>query len=187
MEIISRKDAKSKDLKHYFTGTPCKNGHVSERFTCDFNCVECRRDRGKSEDRKLYIKNYYSKNSSLIKGRSIEYYKNNTAKCNASSTEYNRNNPEKKAVTNQKYSRNHKGSVNAKTAKRHAGKINRTPSYANLSAIRLFYKNCPLGYVVDHVIPLQGKLVSGFHIETNLQYLTNSENCSKGNKFNANN
>jgi len=33
-------------------------------------------------------------------------------------------------------------------------------------------------------VPLQGKLVSGFHVHTNLQIITKTENNSKGNKFN---
>lgn len=61
-------------------------------------------------------------------------------------------------------------------------KIDRTPSWADLTKIKEIYNNCPKGYHVDHIVPLQGELVSGLHVENNLQYLTMSENCSKGNK-----
>ncbi len=36
---------------------------------------------------------------------------------------------------------------------------------------------------VDHVIPLQGKNVSGLHIPANLQILTATANMKKGNKY----
>lgn len=52
-----------------------------------------------------------------------------------------------------------------------------------MEKIRLFYDACPSGMVVDHVIPLQGALVSGLHVEYNLQYLTRSQNAAKKNRF----
>lgn len=68
-------------------------------------------------------------------------------------------------------------------AKRRAAKLDRTPKNADINAIKEFYKNCPEGYHVDHIIPLQGKNVSGLHIISNLQYLTPEENTRKGNKY----
>ncbi len=57
-----------------------------------------------------------------------------------------------------------------------------TPKWANLQAITDFYKNCPEGCHVDHVIPLNGKNVSGLHVLENLQYLPAAENLKKSNK-----
>ena len=51
-----------------------------------------------------------------------------------------------------------------------------------LQAIQDFYINCPKGYHVDHIIPLNGKNVSGFHCLSNLQYLPAKENFIKFNK-----
>jgi hypothetical protein len=68
-------------------------------------------------------------------------------------------------------------------AKRNAAKLKATPRFANLEKIKEIYKNCPKGYTVDHIVPLQGKVVCGLHVEWNLQYLTPSENSSKSNKL----
>lgn len=46
--------------------------------------------------------------------------------------------------------------------------------------IREIYLNCPIGYEVDHIIPLSK---GGKHHENNLQYLTIAENRKKGNKI----
>jgi 5-methylcytosine-specific restriction endonuclease McrA len=52
-----------------------------------------------------------------------------------------------------------------------------------LNKIKEIYLKCPVGYHVDHIIPLQGEKVCGLHVEWNLQYLTPSANHSKSNKL----
>ncbi len=59
----------------------------------------------------------------------------------------------------------------------------RVPLWADHEKIDEIYRNKPDGYEVDHIIPLQGKNVSGLHVHNNLQYLSPTENKSKGNKF----
>jgi len=71
----------------------------------------------------------------------------------------------------------------SRQARRRFAKLLRVPEWADLKRIREFYKGCPEGYQVDHIIPLQGELVSGLHVLNNLQYLMASENASKNNKF----
>jgi hypothetical protein len=41
MQIISRADAKAQGRRHYFTGKPCKHGHVAERFVSCHACTTC--------------------------------------------------------------------------------------------------------------------------------------------------
>ena len=43
MQIISRAEAKAKGPKRYFTGKPCKCGHVAERQVLNATCVDCQR------------------------------------------------------------------------------------------------------------------------------------------------
>lgn len=72
----------------------------------------------------------------------------------------------------------------ARGAKRRTATLKRIPPWADLSAIEQIYAEAQKqGLEVDHIYPLQGKLVSGLHVANNLQLLTKSENSSKGNKM----
>lgn len=68
-------------------------------------------------------------------------------------------------------------------AKRRAEQRQAIPPWANLNKIKQIYENCPKGYHVDHIFPLNGENCCGLHVETNLQYLSAEDNMRKGNKM----
>lgn len=55
-----------------------------------------------------------------------------------------------------------------------------TPKWADKASIINYIKNCPLGFQVDHIIPIAGKIICGLHVLENLQYLPESGNKRKG-------
>lgn len=74
--------------------------------------------------------------------------------------------------------------------KRRAAKLQRTPAWACHEAMRAIYAEAArltaetgIEHHVDHEYPLQGRLVSGLHVETNLRVLTASENSRKKNRY----
>jgi hypothetical protein len=63
-------------------------------------------------------------------------------------------------------------------------------SWANVEAIAELYARAALltrttgrSHVVDHIIPLKGRMVSGLHVENNLRIIERSENARKSNKW----
>lgn len=80
------------------------------------------------------------------------------------------------------WKKDNRESYNAYLAQRKKRVRQATPSWADMAAIRAFYEACPKGYHVDHIIPLNGKNVSGLHIIENLQYLPAIDNLKKSNK-----
>jgi hypothetical protein len=52
-KIITRKEAQALGLKRFFTGKPCKHGHVCERHVCDRICVDCKACRNRERKRNL--------------------------------------------------------------------------------------------------------------------------------------
>lgn len=55
-----------------------------------------------------------------------------------------------------------------------------TPPDADRKAIKAFYDACPIGYEVDHIVPISK---GGLHTLHNLQYLTITDNRKKGAKL----
>ena len=60
MDIITRKEAKAQGLPRYFTGKPCKHGHIAERQTSKGVCEECHRLHRTSEKAHVSQKKRYS-------------------------------------------------------------------------------------------------------------------------------
>lgn len=77
--------------------------------------------------------------------------------------------------------------------KRRALKLQRSPKWLtslHFNQIQMFYdaaaklsKEFGIKMSVDHILPLQGKIVSGLHVPWNLQVISIKENCSKNNSF----
>lgn len=51
-EIVSRAQARAQGLSRFFTGKPCKRGHIVERLAASGNCIECGRERKAAWNRK---------------------------------------------------------------------------------------------------------------------------------------
>lgn len=175
-----KQEAVSLGLKHYQPNEPCKNGHVAKRFVSNGGCSECL---------KIGVRKYQSENRDVLLIKKSEWAKKNKDKNLAQSLRWYRENTEKAIRLNKESKKRNWGSTvmagRRATSKRRAALILRLPKWANMKLIRDVYDKCPEGMVVDHIIPLQGKNVSGLHVETNLQYLSFVANAKKGAKFNG--
>lgn len=173
-----RYDAQQCGEKHYMATTPCKRGHVGLRITATGTCVECRRIKERErfhadkEATKARTKKKYAAHAEKLREKRKDWYYANLEQARAKaiprSREWRKNNP--------------KHHIALTTAHKKTIRI-RTPKWADRLKIVEFYKGCPDGYHVDHVIPLRGNIVSGLHVVENLQYLPARENISKSNRY----
>lgn len=161
--------------KYYFTGKPCKRGHIAKRFVTSRSCVDCSYEKNRTEQHRKSTKLYYSKNSKRMNGYAIEWAKKN---------------PKKVREISRRHAKSHAAQYAAKAMKRYTAKLKRTPKWANLKLIEKFYieaerltKETGIQHQVDHIIPLQGEIVSGLHVEINLRVIPKIDNLKKGNSF----
>jgi len=187
----------------YYTGKECKHGHLTYRYVKDRACSDCvklkvkklatvgggnaRRWANKTPEQlvKIYLqrKNYYAQTKEIRreeKRKSVHKLKN--------TIEWRTKHKE----NNKTWKLNNIGKVRADTIKRRASKIQRTPPWLDVvqsAEIEFTYKYCAalrsigLNYHVDHIVPLQGKNVSGLHVPWNLQVIPADENIRKANRF----
>ena len=193
--IISRKEAKAKGLKRYFTGKECKNHHISERQISSGSCLKCHAEK----QAKAYKENpsnqiaivmkYRRNNRELINERERNWYHTSPVK-KISLEKWQSENPEKvKQYSKKSYENNKEGYFSRAKAR----KYNLIEQYNKLTTqekqeVNSIYKtrrylNNIFGYEafnVDHIMPLSK---GGKHHPKNLTILSQSENKSKLNKF----
>ena len=155
--------AKAKELgeRFYFTGKPCKHGHISKRYTDKGTCCKCMAVdfEAKKESRLSQMKSNYEAKKPIYAQRMVSWRANNK----------------------------HKQAVYS--SKKRSEILLRTPKWLDADAFakmeEYYYTANMLGmhtgvaYQVDHIVPLNGKNVSGLHVPWNLQILTAEENNRK--------
>lgn len=82
----TRAEAASLGIKHYFTGQPCKRGHMEKRLTSSGQCKECARTLQRAA---------YPKRIEKILSYQSEYRDRNREKIRAYAKEWRKKNPEK--------------------------------------------------------------------------------------------
>ena len=157
----SRTLARQEGLKLYF-GKVCPSGHPPIRTTHNSACLTCV---------KHAQKQWRKRNSEHVRTYSAQWYLENRSDLLAKHKTWRQANPKASA----RYE-----------AKRKAQLLKATPAWANHATIRKIYDECPPGYHVDHIEPLQAKDRCGLHVEANLQYLPALENLRKGNRAQEN-
>jgi hypothetical protein len=189
--IIKRKQAKDKGLLRYFTGNPCLPfGHISERATRNGECLECAKARLDEWRKKNPEKR--AKHRRVHAQRHPERERQQRKDWIASHPEKHEELRINKNKATSIWAKNNLDKKSASASKRRASQMNATPNWLTQSdyfEMDCIYKYCSalrsigLDYEVDHIIPLQGKMVSGMHVPWNLQVITQYENQSKGNRL----
>ena len=170
LHLVSRKTAKEYGLTRYFTGKPCKFGHIAEKYTKCGLCNMCAL---------LY---------STERVKRPAY----TGKISSWGKKWRDANKDRCKQLSKKWRENNRGLVNSHIASRRARKLQATPPWYDHDLVVQFYNAAQelteltgIQFHVDHIIPLCGKNVSGLHVQTNLQILPYYENLSKSNNFSS--
>lgn len=144
-----------------------------------------------------YDKQYDATHKEEIKESCRKWYEKNKEAANAKHKEWVDTHKEEIAQTAKEYYEEHKDeiyekhkewvaehpeSIKASALKVHSSRGLRVPKWADWEEINKIVNGCPINLTVDHIIPLLGDDVSGFHVSWNLQYLTHRENASKNNR-----
>lgn len=139
------------------------------------------------------VKEWRAANPEKRKEQSKRYAKKHPDVIKAKTARWRKSNPEKAAAMDKKTKLKNKATVLANKAKYRANKRSRTPIWVDKDHLWLIKEAYDLAILrtklfgfewhVDHIVPLNGKLVSGLHVLENLQVIPGKENLLKNNKY----
>ena len=185
----TRAEAKASGAKYYFTGEPCKHGHIAPRKTKGA-CVDCLKDEWtkNSAKRADYFTAYNRREE--VKDRKNEWYQENREQVIAASNTIPLH---KKAQYKRDWKERNTVWTRADTKARRRKHRDATPPWLTRkqkSEIRQLYQiaitmtqTTGEQYVVDHIVPLRSHEVCGLHVPWNLRVITQEENLKKSNKL----
>lgn len=185
----TRAEAKAVGAKYYFTGEPCKHGHIAPRKTKGA-CVECLKAEWAQalETRAEYFKEY-NKSEAGQKAKQEYYERNKTAVIAAAQARPD----EAKNAYKKKYKEANPDLYKELVSLRRRRFRDATPKWLSAEQkmeIRLKYRLAielsratGVRHAVDHEVPLQGEDVCGLHVPWNLRVITQDENLKKSNKL----
>lgn len=165
MEIIKREEAIKLGLDFYFTGKPCKHGHVSKR-SISYKCLECEKI-----TRPLYRKEYRNKNRNELCKKHAEWKANNKESVAKYQAAYYANNKDK-ARTYWNNRRSLKLLCGGKLS------LDISERLYLLQKGKCACCGAELGkkFHLDHIVPLA---MGGENIDSNMQLLTAKCNLQK--------
>lgn len=140
-----------------------------------------------------YMKVYRAVNAARISELKKMWKQKNKAHVRANDIKYAQEKPEVKRAARAKWRKSNQHVINALGALRKVSQINRTPKWVDSEELWLIKEVYALAtlrtkvtnikWSVDHIIPLQGELVSGLHTISNLQVIPAAMNSAKSNRF----
>ena len=143
------------------------------------------------ENAKRLRKEWYERNKELTKERARAWAIANPKKASDSKTKWRQDNLETHNAINREWFANNKDKRAAYEGKRRAAELQRTPIWdphahiiiAKYQLAAMLSQASGTPHHVDHIIPLQGKKVSGLHVFSNLRVIPGSDNVKKSNKY----